>query len=168
MPRPLRRGFLFIDNWSDIRKILGMKEIAKYSGCFVCGAHNHIGLKAKFFFENNQAVTEYTAEKRFEGYKNIFHGGIIATLLDEVMIKALLSMDIYSMTVELNIRFHKIVNIGDKLSFTGRLEKKRGRLYLTNGEAKNESGETVASAEGKYLEVKNDMKGMLLESLDDD
>ena len=144
-----------------------MKEIAKYSGCFVCGEQNKIGLKAKFFFNNDRAVTEYIAERRFEGYKNVFHGGIISTLLDEVMIKALLSMDIYAMTVELNIRFYKIVTIGQKLNFMGCLEKKRGRLYLTRGEAKNEGGEVVASANGKYLEVKDNMKSMLLESLDD-
>ncbi len=144
-----------------------MKEIAKYSGCFVCGEQNKIGLKAKFFFNNGRAVTEYIAERRFEGYKDIFHGGIISTLLDEVMIKALLSMDIYAMTVELNVRFHKIVTIGQKLNFTGRLEKKHGRLYLTRGEAKNEDGEMVASATGKYLEVKDNMKSMLLKSLDD-
>jgi len=145
-----------------------MKEIAKYSGCFVCGQQNEIGLKARFYFTDNEAITEYTAETRFEGYKNVLHGGIISTLLDEVMIKALLSMDIYSMTVELNIRFHKIVSIGSKLNFMGRLEKQRGRLYLTYGEAKNEMGETVASASGKYLEVKDDKKSMLLESLDDE
>ncbi len=144
-----------------------MKEIAKYSGCFVCGEQNKIGLKAKFFFENDRAFTECIAERQFEGYRDVFHGGIISTLLDEVMIKALLSMNIYAMTVELNLRFHKIVTIGQKLNFMGCLEKKRGRLYLTRGEAKNENGELVASATGKYLEVRENMRSMLLESPDD-
>ena len=144
-----------------------MKEIAKYSGCFVCGERNKIGLKAKFFFENDRAITECIAERQFEGYRDVFHGGIISTLLDEVMIKALLYKNIYSVTVELNLRFHKIVTIGQKLNFMGCLEKKRGRLYLTRGEAKNENGELVASATGKYLEVKENMRSMLSESLDD-
>ena len=144
-----------------------MEEIAKYTGCFVCGEQNKIGLKAKFFFENDSAVTECVAERRFEGYKDVFHGGIISTLLDEVMIKALLYKNIFSMTVELNLKFHKIVTIGQKLNFVGSLEKKRGRLYFTKGEAKNEDGEVVASAVGKYIEVLENMKGQLLESLDD-
>jgi acyl-coenzyme A thioesterase PaaI-like protein len=143
-----------------------MEEIAKYSGCFVCGRQNKIGLKARFFFNDGKAVTEYTAERRFEGYKDIFHGGITSTLLDEVMIKALLYNNIYAVTVELNLRFHKMVSIGQKLSFVGFLEKEKGRLYFTRGEVKNEDGDIVATAIGKYLRVKESMKGKLLESLD--
>ena len=143
-----------------------MKEIAKYSGCFICGEKNDIGLKARFFFNDGKAVTECVAEKRFEGYSDIYHGGITATLLDEVMIKALLAADIYAMTVELNVRFRKAVYIGQKLFFEGHVEKAQGRLYITRGEAKNDAGEVVALAAGKYLRVKDDMKAKLLESLE--
>jgi len=143
-----------------------MKEVAKYSGCFVCGQQNDIGLKARFYFDNDRAVTEYTADRRFEGYHDIFHGGITATLLDEVMIKALLAKDIYALTVELTVRFHRAVFIGEKLSLVGYLEKQKGRLYITSGEVTNGDGEKVATASGKYVEVKADMKGKLLESLD--
>ena len=141
-------------------------EVARYSGCFVCGLENDIGLKARFFFEDGIAVTEYTAEKRFEGYHGVFHGGITATLLDEVMIKALLAKNIYALTVELTVRFHRTVSVGQKLTLTGRLEKSKGRLYITAGEVKSDDGELVASASGKYLEVKGDMKNRLLESLE--
>jgi acyl-coenzyme A thioesterase PaaI-like protein len=143
-----------------------MQEIAKYSGCFVCGDKNEVGLKARFFFTGGRAVTECIAEKRFEGYSQIYHGGITAALLDEVMIKALLARDIFAMTVELDVRFHKVVYIGQKLFFEGRIEKEKGRLYLTQGEARIDGGEVVASAAGKYLKVKGDMKAKLLESLE--
>ncbi len=143
-----------------------MKEVAKYSGCFVCGDNNSIGLKARFYFDNSKASTEYTAEKRFEGYLGVFHGGITATLLDEVMIKALLAEDIYAMTVEMTIRFKKAVYTGEKLYFEGELISNRGRLYNTIGQVKNDSGEIVASATGKYLEVKKEMMDQLKKSLD--
>lgn len=142
-----------------------MKEIARYSGCFICGENNECGLKAKFFFENGKAVAECVAQKRFEGYPNIFHGGITAALLDEVMIKALLARDIFAMTVELTVKFHKAVFIGQKLLCEGELEHHRGRLFLTRGTVRLESGEEVATASGKYLEVKSDMKQKLVLSL---
>lgn len=143
-----------------------MKEIAKYSGCFVCGQNNDCGLKARFYFNDDRAVTEYKAEKRFEGYHDIFHGGITAALLDEVMIKALLARNIYVLTVELNVKYLKPIYIGQKISFEGRLEKGRGRLYITSGKAINEEGEVVAEAAGKYLEAGGEMANKLLESLD--
>lgn len=143
-----------------------MKEVARYSGCFVCGQENHVGLKARFFYEGGRVSTEYTAEKRFEGYHGVFHGGITATLLDEVMIKALLARDIYAMTVELTVRFHKPVSTGQRLSLTGSLDQQKGRLFMTTGDVTNEAGELVASATGKYLEVRTELKDKLLESLE--
>jgi uncharacterized protein (TIGR00369 family) len=143
-----------------------MKEIAKYSGCFVCGDNNECGLKARFYYKDDRAVTECIAQRRFEGYYNVYHGGITATLLDEVMIKALLAKDIYAMTVEINIKYHKLVSIGQKLFFEGKLEQQRGRLYFTSGEVKTEDGDVVASAAGKYLEVKDNLKNELLRSLE--
>lgn len=143
-----------------------MNEIARYSGCFVCGQENVCGLKARFYFDNDRAVTEYVAERRFEGYHDIFHGGITATLMDEVMIKALLAQKVYVMTVELTVKFVKAIYIGQKIIFEGRLEKGRGRLFITSGKALNEKGEIVAEATGKYLEVGQELSNKLMESLD--
>ncbi|MCX6826454.1 MAG: PaaI family thioesterase [candidate division Zixibacteria bacterium] len=149
-----------------------MKEIAKYDGCFVCGHENEYGLKARFFFSDGKAVTECTAQRHFEGYRGIYHGGVMAALLDEVMIKALLAKDIFAMTVELTVKFHKAVAIGQKLHLEGCLEHQKGRLFLTVGEArlacrpsKLDAGEIVASASGKYLQVKEDMKVKLMQPL---
>jgi len=143
-----------------------MKEIAKYKGCFVCGDQNIIGLQAKFYFDGSRATTEYTAERKFEGYAGILHGGITAALLDEVMIKALLAEDIFAMTVELAIRFHKAVSIGERLLLEGNLTHHDGRLYLTAGKATLENGEIVASATGKYLRVRREIMTKLMESLE--
>ena len=143
------------------------KEIARYSGCFVCGEKNSIGLKAKFFLEDGKAVTEFVASQNYEGYQDVFHGGIISTLLDEVMIKSLLALDVLAMTVEMTVKFHKIVKTGEKLFFEGKLDKQKSRLIYTKGTAKNEDGEIVASATGKYLKVNENLKKELLKSLEE-
>ncbi len=144
-----------------------MKEIARYSGCFVCGEKNEIGLKAKFFLKDGKAVTEYITDERFEGYKNVFHGGILSTLLDEVMVKSLLALNVLAMTVEMTVRFHKIVKTGEKILFEGLLDKQKGRIIYTKGFAKNEAGEIVASATGKYLKVNENLKEELNKSLEE-
>ncbi len=144
-----------------------MKEIVRYSGCFVCGEDNDIGLKAKFYFKDGKAITEYITRRKFEGYQNVFHGGIISTLLDEVMIKALLAQDIFTMTVEITVKFRKIVSIGEKLFFEGELDKQKGKLIFTKGLVKTKNGDIVASATGKYLKVNENLKKELLQSLED-
>ncbi len=145
-----------------------MKEIAKYSKCFVCGDENHIGLKARFFFDGHRqrAVCEITANELYAGYKNIFHGGITSTLLDETMIKALLAEDLFVVTAEMTVKFKLPVYSGDKLHFEGWKTGKKGPLYLTEGQAVNQRGEVVAEAKGKYIKPNPDLSARLEQSVE--
>ncbi len=143
-----------------------MKEIVKYPNCFVCGEKNQAGLQAKFYYDGHKAISEVIALDKFEGYHGIYHGGIISTILDEVMIKAILAEDIYVVTAELTVRYKKPVNTGDELKFTGWKVNNRGRIYFAEGEVSNQLGIICASASGKYIEAKPDLKNRLLESLE--
>jgi uncharacterized protein (TIGR00369 family) len=143
-----------------------MKEILKYSGCFVCGEKNIHGLKARFFYNGEEAYTEIETARQFEGYRDIYHGGIISTILDEVMIKAILAVDRYAVTAEMTIRFNQPVPIDKKLRFTGRVIKNKGRIFLTEGDVTDAEGNLYASATGKYVEADESMKQQLLQSID--
>lgn len=148
-------------------KFIDMREIAKYSGCFVCGDTNAVGLGARFYFDEaaQKAICDITADESYAGYKNVFHGGITATLLDEIMIKALLAEDVFVVTAEMTVRFKKPVFTGDCLRFEGRTTGRKGVLYLTEGRAVNDKGETVATAKGKYIRPTTDLAARLLESV---
>jgi uncharacterized protein (TIGR00369 family) len=145
-----------------------MKEIARYSGCFVCGEKNEIGLKARFFYDTDRqrAVCDITTDELYAGYKNIFHGGIISTLLDEIMIKSLLAEGLFVVTAELKVKFKRPVYSGDKLHFEGWKTGQREPLFLTEGKATNRDGEIVAEATGKYIKPNSNLSTRLQESLE--
>jgi len=143
-----------------------MKEVAKYSRCFVCGDQNEHGLQARFFFDGERATTSITANEAFEGYHGIYHGGILATMLDEVMIKAILAVDVFAVTAEMTVRYHQPVSVGDRLNFSGRVTQTRGRIYFTEGEVVGDDGTRFASATGKYIKARPDLEAKLAESLD--
>ena len=143
-----------------------MKEIVKYSHCFVCGDQNEHGLKARFFDDGDQAVTDLVTEPVFEGYRGIYHGGLISTLLDEVMIKAILARDVMAVTAELTVRFRKPLGIGVKLHLTGKIIRVKGRVYITEGEAVGEDGTVYATAKGRYIEAPDELRSKLVESLE--
>ena len=142
-----------------------MEEIVRYRNCFVCGDENEHGLQAKFYFDGEKAVSELDALDRFEGYKGVYHGGIISTMLDEVMIKAILAQGIFAVTAEMTVRYHKSIETGARLRFVGRVTESRGRMYLTEGEVRSGDGVLYASAVGKYLEARPEMRDKLMESL---
>jgi uncharacterized protein (TIGR00369 family) len=143
-----------------------MKEVVRYSRCFVCGDENPAGLKAKFLYDGEAIHTQVTAEARFEGYRDIYHGGVLSSLLDETMIKAILAQGVYAVTAEMTVKFLVPVRTGDKLNLTGRVTARRGRLYLTRGTAVNGDGTVVATATGKYVEAGPDLRRDLERSIE--
>ena len=144
-----------------------MEEIIRYPHCFVCGDKNATGLQARFYWDGAEARTEIEAERAFEGYKDIYHGGIISTLLDEVMIKAILAQEKFVVTVEMTVRFHQPTRVGDKLAFVGRVDRQKGRVWFTTGDARRADGTLLASASGKYVEAAGELRNVLSNSLDE-
>lgn len=138
-----------------------MKEVVRYKRCFVCGEENVCGLKAKFLWDGREVHTTVTASPNHEGYNGIYHGGIVASLLDEVMVKAILATGVLSVTAEMTVRFKKPVKIGETITYTGRIVESKGRLYTTESEAVDSEGEVVATATAKYLEARSELKAQL-------
>jgi acyl-coenzyme A thioesterase PaaI-like protein len=141
-----------------------MKEIERYPGCFVCGDKNEHGLQAKFYYDGEKAITRVTARVMFEGYKDIYHGGIQATLLDEVMVKAVMAQNVYAVTAEMTVKYQHPVTIGEELEFTGWVTKSRHGLFYTEGKLTGESGTVYATATAKYIQARDDLKDKLMSS----
>ncbi len=128
-------------------------EVVSYSKCFVCGDENDHGLKLRFLWDGEVCRTSFTATEQFCGYHQLLHGGIVGTIFDEVMIKAILAQDIIAVTGELTTKYLVPVTTGQTIAFEGRVLKRRGRLFLTEGKATTDSGDMVASATAKYIEI---------------
>jgi uncharacterized protein (TIGR00369 family) len=143
-----------------------MREIVKYAHCFVCGDQNPGGLQVKFFWDGESARATVVAGEMFEGYKGIYHGGVISALLDEVMIKAILARDIFAVTAEMTVRYHLPVPTGQTLEFVGRITGSKGRVHFAEGEVTGPDGTRFASATGKYIEARPELKSTLMKSVE--
>lgn len=123
--------------------------------CFVCGQKNEHGLKLRFQLVGEDRIrTEFTPEKRFQGFKDIVHGGIVAAVLDEVMVDVAYLRGILAVTSKLEVRLKKPAKVGEKLLFEARILKERGRLLDVEARACKEDGTVIASAKGVLIKVK--------------
>ena len=98
------------------------------------------------------------------------HGGIIATLLDEIMVWACAAQTRrFAYCAELTVRFLKPLRPGEEVTATGELiENRRNKVFEAKGELKDKAGQLVASATGKYLPVKsNELSFMQTELIGD-
>lgn len=79
-----------------------------YQNCFVCGKANPIGLKVEFQYnQEGCARADLVLTELFEGYPGVIHGGILSTLLDEVMAKAVIKSGKIAFTARLNVTYRK-------------------------------------------------------------
>jgi uncharacterized protein (TIGR00369 family) len=119
--------------------------------CFICGKQNPMGLGLGFSSIGDKVVAEFTLQKKFQGYKDIIHGGIVAAILDEAMIKALLTKDIQAMTAELTVRFKAPLMAGEKALVEAGVLKVRKNLVETSAVIKKPDSTIVAEGTAKLI-----------------
>jgi len=121
--------------------------------CFACGKKNPIGLKLQFDFDGDDYVTSLEVRPEHQGWAGIMHGGLVAIGLDEVMARLLWEKQINAITGRLSVRYHKPVRVGEKLSFRGRITRRRPPAVETAAEALDADGAIVAEAQAVSMEV---------------
>ena len=115
--------------------------------CFVCGAHNPHGLHLRFRREGNEVLADFIAQPHHAGFRDIVHGGIISTALDEAMFWAAASTaKRFCLAAELTVRFLKKASVGQKLTIVATLVADRGRIWESRAELRDEHGTVYARA----------------------
>jgi uncharacterized protein (TIGR00369 family) len=119
--------------------------------CFACGGTNPIGMGLHIELGEATARTTWRAGEDFVGWSDKLHGGIVATLLDEVMAWACSSFDAWAVTAEMTVRYRAPASPGEELAAVGTVVERRRRIYQVTGEVRGEDGRLVAEGSGRYL-----------------
>jgi acyl-coenzyme A thioesterase PaaI-like protein len=124
--------------------------------CFCCGSENPIGLRLAFEeTPEGRMRTLWTPRKEHQGFKDIVHGGLVATVLDEVMVRLLYLREIHAVTAAMETRLIHPVRWGRSYRFEGWIGEDRGRAIVTEGEAFDAAtGERVASGRATCVRVR--------------
>ena len=123
--------------------------------CFVCGPENPAGLRLEFRHPGPgpAAEAEVVFPDHLQGWRKTVHGGLLATVLDEAMIKAAAAAGIKCVTAELTVKYLKPVACGGPYRVSGRVLDAHGRLVMTEGSLFDGSGAVYARATGKMVKV---------------
>ena len=120
--------------------------------CFACGELNPEGLHMEVDRGNGRARAEVTLRQTHQGWKDMAHGGVVSTILDEIMAHAVVDQEPQAATAELTIRFSKKVPLGQALITEGWIVSQEKRRVTAQGELRlKETGELLARAESKFL-----------------
>lgn len=123
--------------------------------CFGCGRLNAHGLQLTFHpHERGGVWTSFVPEVRFEGYSGMVHGGVISTVLDEVMAWSLYRHEVWAVTGVLNVRYRAPIQVGEETRAVGWEVERRGRRIEMAGEIRRvRDGVVLARATATFVQV---------------
>lgn len=120
--------------------------------CFACSSTNLHGLQMRFFSNGEMLISDLSVPEHLCGWRNLVHGGVISTILDEVMgWSAVYLLRRFSLTKSITIEFLKPLKVGSRLRAEGRVKKLVSeREAEVEGKIFNEEGTLCARGTGFF------------------
>ena len=120
--------------------------------CFVCGPGNAAGLNIRFRLDGDVCRAEFTPTDDHVGYDGVTHGGILFSLLDDVMANVVFLRGERCYTAKADIRYRQPLPTGTPVCLEGREVRRKGRLALLEGNIRRaDNGALVAEATGSFM-----------------
>lgn len=132
-----------------------MKDFNDDQHCFVCGKKNLAGLKIEFLenVQRKEVEAEVIFPPHFQGWQDTVHGGLLATVLDETMIKAAAAAGNKCVTAEITIKYKNPALTGTAYRAYGKMLAARGRIITTESRISDATGKIYAQATGKLFKI---------------
>ncbi len=135
--------------------------------CFACGTNNPIGLKLGFYRQGDSVCSDVVLSRSHVGWQNMAHGGIISTLLDEVMAWTVIYFKkAFSVTRRMQVRYLKPVPVEVELTAKGTLiSDGKSRTCKAEAVLLDREGNVLAKGEGDFAVLSGEKLTALPEDL---
>ncbi len=80
-------------------------------------------------YDKEKSWCEYTMPEDLQGWPKITHGGVISTMLDEMMVWAAAGRNADVVTAELTIRYRKPLPVGRTITIEAQIIQERPKLF---------------------------------------
>jgi len=123
--------------------------------CFGCGGANPRGMQLTFEQDDEakRIRGKFRISADYQGGVGFLHGGIVATLLDEVMAKVSRFREDHAVTAELTVEYLSPVPVDGDLIVEGWEVERDGRSLHREGEIRDVSGVILARGRGRFVQI---------------
>lgn len=121
--------------------------------CVVCGTENSHGLRIQFQRSETGVIADWSPGEKWASFRGVIHGGIVATVLDEAMSKAIMAAGWRALTAELRVRFHNVVRPGQTFTAEAWVVEKRRTKISAEAKLTSVGGIEHAHAYASFLEI---------------
>ncbi len=128
---------------------------AKYDeyNCFGCSPDNPIGLNLEFYEKGEYIYAEWIPNHDLEGFFNVLHGGIQATMLDEIASWVVfVKLGTAGVTSKMEVRYKRPVSIENgKIRLQARLQQMNRNIAVIRSEILDNNGRICSEADVEYF-----------------
>ena len=121
--------------------------------CFGCGASNPVGLHMQFLTDGERVYSFVTVPPAMAGWDQTVHGGVISTILDEIMgWSVIYLLGKIGVTKSMTVEFIKPLQVGTRLTVVGSIQETPSeRQIVVQGEIYSEEERLCAKAAGTFV-----------------
>ena len=120
--------------------------------CFVCGADNPDGLHLHFRMEGDVCRGEFTPGPTHGGFDGLTHGGILFSVLDDVLANWLFQQGARGFTARYEIRYREPLPLGTPVRLEAHLVQRKRRLFMLKASARRaDSDQVIAETEAGFM-----------------
>jgi uncharacterized protein (TIGR00369 family) len=137
---------------TDQSAVMNATRSRAHCHCIVCSPTHDHGLNVQFEIAADGSVeTRFDCSRTYQGYDDVLHGGIIATLLDSAMVHCLFAHGRRALTAELNIRFREPVLTDCPAEVRARIQQEARHITILQSEL-IQDGRLKVVGTGKFME----------------
>lgn len=136
-----------------MKKIINPWKDTEGYYCFGCAPQNESGLQMEFYEEGDEIISFWQPEAKYQGWFNTLHGGIQATLLDEICGWVIIrKLQTAGVTSKMETRYMKpIYTTGGKLTLRASIREQKRNIVIIDACICNPEGEICTSAVCTYF-----------------
>ena len=135
--KPLRNPYADLENYN----------------CFGCSPDNPIGLNLQFYEDEDHIIATWKPDHNLEGFFNVLHGGIQATILDEIASWVVfVKLGTAGMTSTMNVKYKRPVNIDSgEITIRAKLIEMKRNIAVIKSEILDANGKICSYADVQYF-----------------
>lgn len=156
----------FSESKKTIRKLLPVLDLK----CFGCGSENEQGLRMRFETDGSRLYSSLIIADHLRGWSNLAHGGVIASILDEMMSwTAICLSERLILTKKMEVEFIRPVQINEEIFVEGWSDEIiKNRTAIVSAKIMDVKGNELARSKGHFALLKKssfDRLGITIEHL---
>jgi uncharacterized protein (TIGR00369 family) len=119
--------------------------------CFGCSPRNPLGLRLEFYEDGDDVTATWDPAEHYQGYNRVLHGGIQATLLDEVASWVVfVKLKTAGVTQGMEISYDRPSFVGTPVTVRARLSHMEKNVAVITAELYQDGEEPCARATCRY------------------